>query len=169
MGLENFSSDAGSSESDTEQKENDTEQESTHDSEQNEDEETTSDEFNSGLGNFKTDSSSSSSDDETEDSAKRSEGNGLPPWVDDLGPHGWNQMSTEEKVRYVRENYDRSYRPEIDLDGEWDHRLVVEIECQCGNIFTFRNSGTCFQCQRQYGFEMGDVFIKHDPQHGSDQ
>lgn len=109
-----------------------------------------------GLMSFKTDSDQQ----KTDNSLDRDKSN---PWMDDFTAQEWNDMSTKEKVKYVRHNHWPGYRPDVDLSREWSTRHVVEINCVCGNTFTFRTGGTCMDCGRGYKYT-GDVVIKkHDP------
>lgn len=87
------------------------------------------------------------------------------PWMEDFTAGQWNDMTTKEKVKYVRENYYPGYRPEVDLDHQWSYRKVIEVECECKNTFTFRSGGTCMECGRGYKYTGSTVVKKYDP-HG---
>lgn len=85
------------------------------------------------------------------------------PWMDDFTAAQWNDMTTKEKVRYVRTNYYEDYRPEVEIEQEWSYRKVIEVECKCQNTFTFRSAGTCMHCGRGYTFTGTSVVMKYDP------
>lgn len=112
--------------------------EETEDEQQEDIEETTSDEDVGGLDSFKSDSSV---EDEEEERA---------PWIEDIGPQKWRSMSVEERVEFVRENYKEDYYPNFKLDDRWEFNEVIEIDCVCGNSFTFMSKGVCMECGREY-------------------
>lgn len=90
------------------------------------------------------------------------------PWMEDFSASQWNDMATEEKVRYVRINYDENYRPEVNIDHDWSYRKVIEVECKCRNTFTFRSAGTCMDCGRGYTFTGAAVVMRYDPHNSED-
>lgn len=115
----------------------------------------------SGLSSFVSDDEDSHWTDELE----RDRAN---PWMEDFSPSQWNDMTTQEKVRYVRTNYDKSYRPDVKLDRDWDYRKVIEIECKCRNTFTFRSAGTCMDCGRGYTYTGSSVVMRYDPHNSTE-
>jgi len=151
VGLDDFASDNDNSNDELDKEAKDTEREIDEKS-KNVEEKTDQ----SGLSSFISDDEDSHWTDELE----RDRAN---PWMEDFSPSQWNDMTTQEKVRYVRTNYDESYRPEVELDNDWDYRKVIEIECKCRNTFTFRSAGTCMDCGRGYTFTGTSVVMRYDP------
>jgi len=179
MGLEEFESDSNKSETDKDNIEDDSrdgensvdgessvdeKQDEKENKNQNEESEEKSDGVElSGLESFKS-TETDSEDSEWTEELERERAN---PWIEDFTAGQWNDMSTKEKVKYVRENYQEDYRPEVRLEHEWDYRKVIEIECVCRNTFTFRSGGTCMDCGRGYKYTGSTVVKKYDP-HGDD-
>lgn len=77
---------------------------------------------------------------------------GLKPWR-------WNEMSQAERIRHVRANYIEDYYPHKQPDGRWSYERMVEVECVCGEVFTFQTEGMCFSCGRVYK-DAGRTVIK---------
>lgn len=146
MGLDAYRDDDDSS---------DEEQNEEHNEEESEDEGSENEEQKSGLDAYK----SKSKTEEIEEEKEREVSN---PWINDFSANKWNSMDTEEKVRYVRENYDASYRPEVTLDDRWSWKPVPEVNCVCGENFTFKDSGMCLSCGRQYKMCDGNVIMNSD-------
>lgn len=96
-----------------------------------------------GLDAFSSDNSTSSS------SSSADKDTGVS-WLDDFSGTEWNNMSTEEAVEHIRDNYIEDYYPSFQPDQDWDWEKVVEISCVCGEKFTFTKDGMCLNCGRKY-------------------
>lgn len=95
-----------------------------------------------GLDSFSTD------DDDTVDEVD-DEPTGLP-WIDDFPSTEWNNMSTDEKVEYVRDNYMEDYRPDHTPNDGWDWSSAVAVSCVCDYHFYFVSVGACPECGQYY-------------------
>ena len=59
-------------------------------------------------------------------------------------------MSKKERIEAIRDSEIPDFKPEANLDPRWEYNEVIEIQCVCNNIFTFRNTETCDECGRKY-------------------
>lgn len=129
MGLDDFSSDESNDEapSDNEEK--------THNEQDDDDV--------SGLEAFRTSETDPSKKEKESDDDEEEFLFGVKPWR-------WNQMSKDERVEHVRDNYIPDYHPEYQPDERWSYTRIVEIECVCDEVFTFQTAGICLSCGRAY-------------------
>ena len=79
-------------------------------------------------------------------------------WLDDFPSSEWNDMSADEKVEYVRENYMEDYRPEIIPGNDWSWSDASQIRCACGSTFFIQGEGECDDCGIKYS-EVGRTVI----------
>jgi hypothetical protein len=141
MGLDHFR---------TEDENNETEDES-----QDGKEETTSDSESSGLDSFRTDPAPTGSGSENNEERQDEKMFNIPP-------NKWNQMTTDQRVKYVRANHIPDYYPEYKIEDGWEYVNVAKVRCVCGAIFMINPLSSCFKCGRTYEKTDRTVIQKHD-------
>lgn len=147
MGLDDFRTDSEDDDSNEESKED-------------EEEETTSEET-SGLESFRTNNTDGGNNGETQEDNSDNK-------ILGIDPRKYDEMDKEQRIKAVRNNGFPDYRPDYNPDDRWSYNKVVEVNCVCGNEFTFLTKGLCFECGREYQKVMRTVKLTKDP-HGSEE
>jgi len=121
--------------------------------------ETSSEKNEGGIESFRTDTTRGDSTDESEEKRQ----------IHDLPSRRWNNMSKEERVKYVRENHIPDFDPDCQPDSRWSYQRCIEVVCVCGNSFTFVTSGVCLRCGRGYEDAGRTIVKKYDPHTDGEQ